>query len=186
MKARLENSIVRFYNRLPERYFINGVPHNLQKLPTSVQNDEGFFNVIIPVITQYQRMETLLETDFNGSDWVYRIYNFNAQEIIDQDDKVIENTITQNLDKYQEDGEAFFKKIGNAIRRKYNDGDISTAQYKGIRVSLQPALQPLRYGDWDIAQDNVNAITPPTNQKLLLIYNLIKDKIDIYVQTENF
>lgn len=129
------------------------------------------------------------------------------QEREDNVESEIENTLIQNLNKYRSDGEEFFKKLGNFIRRKRENGKlvenatpeelaligdsikqntITQAQYKGIRVTLQPALQPLRYGDWDIAQDNINAITPPTNAKMLLIYNFVKNKVDTYVAVNNF
>jgi len=120
---------------------------------------------------------------FNGSAVVESI---TQQEIDERADAEIEKATTLTLEQYKKDGADFFNKVGNFVRRKYNDGDITQAQYKGIRVSLQPALQPLADGDWDIAQDNLNAITPPVNAKMLAIYTFVKDKVDAYVLAGNF
>ena len=180
MKAKLENNIVKIYNSLPTRYLINGMPHNLSKLPVGIQEDEGFYEVIVPTITQYQRLEDLIPSDFNGTNWVQRVYDFTAQEVIDYDELQIENAISQDLNTKQQDGETFFVQVRNKIRRFYNDGNINQTQYKSIRTSLQPVLQPLRYGDWDVAQDNINAISRPSGQ-LGNLYDFLKNKIDTYI-----
>jgi len=120
---------------------------------------------------------------FNGSAVVESI---TQQEIDERADAEVELAVSQSLAQYKSDGMAFLRKVGAFVRRKYNDGDITQAQYKGIRVSLQPALQPLADGDWDIAQDNLNAITPPVNANMLAIYTFVKDKVDAYVLAGNF
>jgi hypothetical protein len=184
MKARLENTIVKLYGSLPTYYKINNVPHNLRNLSVETQEAEGFYSVNTPTITVYQRLEALIPSDFNGTEWVQRVYNFTAQEIIDYDETQVENAIAQALDIREQDGIALFKRLRNLVNRKHSDAVISNAQYKGIRNTLQPALQPLRYGDWDIAQDNIDDIAPPSGQ-LLALYTFIKDKIDTYV-LENY
>ena len=63
IKARNENGTVRIYRQLPTRYLINGVPHNLSKLPVSVAEAEGFHNVVevIPDIftVMFMNMEAI-------------------------------------------------------------------------------------------------------------------------------
>ena len=98
-----------------------------------------------------------------------------------QDEATAQQTVSELLDKFEADGQQFLKTFRAYIRRQYDLDNLTTNQFKGIRNTLTPALQPLRYGDWDIAQDNVNAITPPTNAKLLSIYNKLKDRIDAYL-----
>lgn len=120
---------------------------------------------------------------FNGSAVVESI---TQQEIDEKADYDIDRALTVQLNQYKKDGVAFLRKAGNFVRRKYNDADITQPQYKSIRVILQPALQPLADGDWDIAQDNLNAITPPTNANMLAIYTFVKDKVDAYVLAGNF
>jgi hypothetical protein len=180
--ARNENGTVRTYNVLSNNYDINGVRHNLSVLPIETINSEGFYELIKPTITQYQRLEPLLPSDLVGNQYIQRVYNFTAQEIIDYDEAQIDNSIDNDLDIKQQDGEQFFIKVRRKVRRFYNDGNITKVQYETIRISLQPVIQPLRYGDWDIAQNVINGISRPSGQ-MGLLYDFLKNKIDIYVST---
>jgi hypothetical protein len=96
----------------------------------------------------------------------------------------IDRSIDIDLNNRELDGEAFFIKVRRKIRRFYNDGNINQAQYKTIRTTLQPVLQPLRYGDWDVCQDNINAISRPNGQ-MGNLYDFLKNQIDQYV-TDNY
>jgi len=62
---------------------------------------------------------------------------------------------------------------------------ITDTQRKNSSNLLYDAIEPLNHGQWEISQKRVNAITPPTNAKMLEIYNKIKNGIDNYV-TNNF
>ena len=80
----------------------------------------------------------------------------------------------------ERDGEEFFNNVYVKIKRHYDNGNINDAQYKAIRTSLTPALQPLKWGDWDLAQDNINAIQRPSGN-LSVLYDFLKNKIDDYI-----
>jgi len=71
------------------------------------------------------------------------------------------------------------------IQRRFDSGTITNAQRKNASNLLYDAIEPLNHGQWEISQTRVNAITPPTNAKMLEIYNKIKNGIDNYV-TNNF
>jgi len=62
---------------------------------------------------------------------------------------------------------------------------ITNTQRKNASNLLYDAIEPLNHGQWEISQTRVNAITPPTNVKMLEIYNKIKNGIDNYI-TNNF
>jgi tRNA(Ser,Leu) C12 N-acetylase TAN1 len=174
------NNTVRTYNSLPTNYEINGIRHNLRVLPIETVNAEGFYEVVIPTITQYQRLENLIPSDLVGNQWIQRVYNFTQQEIDDYDQEQIDNAIDAIVNTYEADGRAFFVKLRRKIREYYDDGNITQAQYKNIRTSLQPVIQPLRYGDWDVAQDEINAISRPAGQ-MGVLYDFLKNKIDQYI-----
>ena len=89
-------------------------------------------------------------------------------------------SVGELLDKFEFDGNAFYIEIRNLVKWHYGKGTINEAQFKAIRVTLEPALRPLKLGDWDIAQDNINAITRP-NGPLGQLYDLVKNKIDNYL-----
>ena len=78
------------------------------------------------------------------------------------------------------DGEDFFNKVATKVKRAYDNGNITQAQFKNIRTSLKDVLLPLKLGDWDLAQDNINTVTRPSGQ-LGALYDFIKNKIDQYV-----
>lgn len=180
MKAKLENGTVRLYGALPSYYLINGVPHNLRVLPIDVQESEGFYDVQVPSITQYQRLEPLIPSDFDGTKWVQRVYNFTAQEIADYDNEQIESQTISTLQQRESDATDFINKVVTAIKRRYDEGNLTQTQYKNIRTSLEPVIRFLKLGDWDLAQDTINSISRPNGQ-MGTLYDFLKDKIDEYV-----
>ena len=155
MKAKLENGTIRLYGSLPTDYPINGIRHNLSVLPIEIINTEGFFEVITPSITQYQRLEPLIPSDFDGTQWIQRVYNFTAQEIADYDDEQIENQTLSTLQQREIDANDFINKLVTSIKRRFDEGNLTQNQYKNIRTSLEPVVRFLKLGDWDIAQDTI-------------------------------
>ena len=178
--AKNDNGTIRIYRSLPTNYPINGIRHNLSVLPIETINTEGFYELIVPSITQYQRLESLIPSDFNGTQWIQRVYNFTAQEIADYDEQQIENQTLQLIQQRESDGNAFFYKVVTAIKRRYDEGNLTNAQYKNIRSSLKDVLLPLKFGDWDLAQDAINAINRPSGA-MGVLYDFLKNKIDSYV-----
>ena len=178
--AKNNNGTIRVYGSLPTDYPINGIRHNLSVLPIEIINSEGFFEVIIPSITQYQRLEPLQVSDFNGTQWIQRVYDFTAQEIADYDDQLIENQALSLLQQRESEGINFINKTVTAIKRRYDEGNLTQTQYKNIRTSLEPVIRFLKLGDWDLAQDTINGISRPSGQ-MGILYDFLKNKIDEYV-----
>ena len=98
-----------------------------------------------------------------------------------EDERLEMQTVADLLDKFQSDGKAFYIEVRNLTRYHQSKGTITDSQYKSIRVTLEPALRPLTLGDWDIAQDNINAINRPTGV-LEVLYDKVKSKIDSYLE----
>ena len=163
-----------------KNYEINGIRHNLSVLPIETKNAEGFFELVQPTITVYQRLIDLELGDLVGNQWIQRVYDFTAQEIADYDDAQIENQALQLIQQRESDGNAFFYKVVTAIKRRYDEGNLTNAQYKNIRSSLKDVLLPLKFGDWDLAQDAINAINRPSGA-MGVLYDFLKNKIDSYV-----
>lgn len=86
------------------------------------------------------------------------------------------NVVSQRIS----DGEDFFNKVATKVKRAYDDGNITQAQFKNIRTSLKDVLLPLRFGDWDISQEVINGISRPSGE-MGVIYDFLKNKIDQYV-----
>jgi len=170
MKARLENNIVKLYRALPTRYIINGMPHNLKKLPESVHEGEGFYNVVVPTITTYQALEDLIESDFDGSQWIQRVRNFTQEEIDAYDDNLV------GFDLQKEIGDGV--KAANQLK-VYLKRTLTVNQFKNARNLLKPVWSSLKNGDWDIAKDEMEALSVPAS--MTGIKNKIIAKIDNYL-----
>jgi len=132
-------------------------------------------------VDEYSSTVWYLKPFFTGADVVESI---TQQEIDDRAEQEADNLIEVNLNTREQDGNEFYIKVRNLAKKNYDLGNINPTQYKGIRVTLQPALQPLRWGDWDIAQDNINAISRPSGN-LGVLYDFLKNKVDQYV-TDNY
>ena len=132
-------------------------------------------------VDEYSSTVWYLKPFFTGADVVESI---TQQEIDDRAEQEADNLIEVNLNTREQDGNEFYIKVRNLVKKNYDLNNINQTQYKGIRVTLQPALQPLKLGDWDLAQDNINAIARPSGN-LGALYDFLKNKVDQYV-TDNY
>ena len=144
---------------------------------------------IIGIFTKEDTYE-LQKYEYSGN---FKKPYFNGSEIIETWTQQDEDNLTEytketeandKLNKREADGLKYFRLLRNFIKRKYDDNVINETQFKTIRVNLSPALQPLKDGDFDIAQDNINAITRPSGA-LGVLYDRVKEDIDNYI-IENY
>jgi len=174
--AKIENGTVKTKS-LPRIYEII---INFIKADIATINSKGFYEVVIPTITQYQRLIPLEVTDLVGNQFIQRVYDFTQAEIDAYDEQQETQTVQQLLDTFETDGIEFYREVAVLVKKNYDNGTITETQYKAVRVTLEPALRPLKLGDFDIAQDNINAITRP-NGILGQLYDFVKNKIDNYL-----
>jgi hypothetical protein len=143
--------------------------------------DLGFRNVVIPNITQYQRIGVIFLDEINDV-YTYTVIEFSQQEIDDFDDNLLSNdnsSVTEDV--HVEKGKIMYRRLKSKIRRAKDLGVITPNQFNLIYKPLRKALVWLNSGDWDIAKDNLDSLQEPTNQKLLDILNAIKNKINTYI-----
>ena len=175
--AKIENGTVKIFNILPIIYK-NII--NFKKADIETINAKGFYEVVVPTITQYQRLEPLEVADLIGNQFIQRVYDFTQAEIDAYDEQQENQTVQQLLDQFEADGNEFYREVAVLVKKNYDNGTITQTQYKAIRVVLEPALRPLKLGDFDIAQDNINAINRPSGT-LAPLYDFVKNKIDNYL-----
>lgn len=171
MKAKLESGTVKIYRQLPTRYNINGVPHNLFKLPVSVAEDEGFFNVVEVIPTTYQAVEDLIESDFDGTNWIQKLRDFTTQEITDYDDNIVRLELQNEI----LDGVTASNQL-----KVYLKQNLTVNQYKSAREIMVFVWAQLRNGNWDLAKDELLKVSTPAG-KLTDMKNVIMAKIDNYL-----
>ena len=111
------------------------------------------------------------------------VESITQQEIDERAEQEADRLIEQNLNTREQDGEEFYIKVRNLAKKHYNLGNINQSQYTNIRVMLQSVLQPLKLGDWDIAQDNIILITRPSGN-LGALYDFVKNNIDQYITAQ--
>ena len=153
----------------------------------------GYFDVVDNPITVYQRYGKLLPEHLVGNQYITPIEDFTAQEVIDYDlqqiviaEQQLANDASAQIEMtFRQDGEQAYNRIKYKIKRANTDGTITKNQYKLVRKFLSPAIYPLNFGDWDIAQDNLNALQELTNAKLLFILNKVKQIVNDYIIENN-
>ena len=177
--AKLVNGTVRKYGVLPNTYE-NVI--NFRKASEQTKNSKGFFEVIEPSITQYQRLIPLDATDFSANKFEHRIYDFTQNEI----DTLIqknedEDSVAVKNEKRKKDGEILHMRFWNKIERHLENGDISQNLYDALSIQLWDEVLPIKFGAWKIAKARVDIIPEPANAKALEILNFIKNKINDYI-----
>lgn len=111
-----------------------------------------------------------------------RVVDLTAEEIAANVEQSLDEDVsatTQN--KYKSDGVQFLDRVYAKIIRKMNKGHITSNQAKRLISDLYDSLEPLYKGLWQLVKINLAAETPPTNAKLLDLFNTIKNKVDKYV-----
>jgi hypothetical protein len=96
-----------------------------------------------------------------------------------------DNSAIQFL-KYKNDGVQGFDRAYALIIRRSNlptghANKITGTQAKNLSIGLYDSLEPLYKGLWQLVKLNLSNETPPTNTKLLDIFNKIKTGVDNYV-----
>lgn len=109
-----------------------------------------------------------------------------AEEITDFQQGVDDSDAsTQTNISHKDRGVQAFDRIYATIQRNFDTGNITGNQAKGLMENLYDALEPMYKGQWRLAKIRCDALTPPSNAKLLTIFNNIKSKINNYI-TNNF
>lgn len=180
--ATFKEGKIKVYNKLPKKWETsNGTIWNFRSADSATIYSYGFRNIIQPTLTTYQKRDTIY-FDIANDVFTYAIKDFTQTEIERYNESELDsdNSATKEM-KLENDGQQLYRKIKNRIRRKLNKGRITKNQFNNIRRVLRPAILPLRTGDWDIVQENLNAIKPPNNAKLLAILNTIKGLVNDYI-----
>jgi len=172
------NGTVRVYATLPKTYE-NII--NFQKAEIETINSKGFYELVEPIITQYQRVEPLLVSDVANNKFIQRVYNFTHDEK-DAYEKSKEDSdaSAQKVSNFKADGQTEHKRIWDKIMRLYDNGQLNDTQFNAISDLLFDALLPLELGLWKVAQARVDAL-PVGTGILATIRTTVKGIIDDYV-----
>lgn len=167
---------------------IVGLDSDLKWLLEYVPTPPSYDPSIEKLTFEWQITETK-HPDYNIDRYerVYTVTPLTQQEqdtyIQNQED--IDNSSLE-FQQYKNDGVQTFDRFYALIIRRKNlptghVNKITAAQAKNISEGFYNPLEPLYKGLWQLVKLNLENETPPTNAKLLDIFNLIKNKVDNYV-----
>ena len=176
--AKQVNGTVRKYGVLPLT-FENIL--NFRKADIQTINNKGFYEVIEPVITQYQRLIPLEVGDFSNSVWTHRIYDFTQQEIDDFDQAQLDSD--SSAEKYStriSDGQTQYKRFVDKIIRDKDNSVITGGQALNVILNFNEGMQYLKDGFQEATKNVVQAIAP-ANQYEIDLQTLIINKLTDYI-----
>ena len=112
----------------------------------------------------------------------YNIVNLSQDEINTNEQNKLDNDDSAFLQsRYKRDGIIAFDRIYALILRAKANGDLTPLQTKNLAIGLYAPLEPLYKGLWQLVKVNLSNETPPTNAKLLEIFNKVVTKVDNYI-----
>ncbi len=149
--------------------------------------------VFDPSIERLQRLEEItidahpIYTELNQYRISYPVISLTQEQQYDYIQQQEDNdSSAQQFQQYKNDGiQGFDRAYALIIRRKNlptgHANKITATQAKNISEGLYEALEPLYKGLWQLVKLNLSNETPPTNAKLLDVFNKIKTGVDNYV-----
>lgn len=163
---------------------IIGLDPDLEWLLVNIE-DKPIYDPSIEKIERVEEITTEAHPDYPALNQ-YKVY-WNVvpltQEEIDNYTQQQEDNdnAALKIQKYKSDGIIGFDRAYALIQRRFDNGVITGNQAKAIAQGLYPSLEPLYKGLWQLVKANLDSETPPTNAKLLDIFNKIKTGVDNYV-----
>jgi len=140
---------------------------------------DGFYHIVKPVITEYQR---LINLHFDIDVFTYEKEEFSQEEKDTHDqNKLDSDPSAQKNQKYKSDGEIKHRRFWDFVMRNYDEEKIDDAELEEISVTLYAPTAPLTLGFWKIAQSLVNDIQPSSNNKVNAAISKVKNGIDNYI-----
>ncbi len=137
------------------------------KQPIAIHNEEGFYEVVSPSITNYQRLIPLIPIDLAGTQYTHRIYNFNAQERTDYDQRQLDkDQSAQFFQQRKSEGEVLIDRFSAFIYRKHVEDNVPINEIIFALEFFYDAIQPLKDGYFELAIKRLNVLTS-TNQDIL-------------------
>lgn len=184
------NSIKRF-GSIPKSFF--SLVYNpgqrtdgYHTLNVSIHIGEGFADIITPSYdVSIERLGAIFY-DAPNEVFTFPIIDLTQQEQDDYQQQIDDNDSSSQTNlNHKNKGVEAFDRIYAVIQRKFDRGDLTSSQAKGLMENLYDSLEPLYKGQWRLAKLRMNNETPPNNATLLNIFNTIKSIIDNYV-AENY
>ena len=182
MIVKIKNGVITRNATVPKKFknatynFIGG----FDKLPIGFLETLGYYFIETPPLTEYQRIGKISIAEIEAGIRISPIVDWTQEEIDAKIEADEDAEVTDLLQMFERDGNEFYTKVRLVVQKNYKNDVITEVQYKGIKTILEPALRPLKLGDWDLAKDSIALIDRPTNVKMATLYDFVKTKVDAY------
>ena len=158
--AKEENGQVRNMGNVPVQYKNH---LTFRKTTIEVKNSEGFYEVVEPIITEYQRLINLEPSDLSNDLYTHRVYDFTQQEIDDYDEQQEENESDAQMREHIEKGIRLHTRSYKKIWKRVNkDSDLNNklTKSKGRKLFrwLRPTWADLKNGDFRESSKSIAAV----------------------------
>lgn len=180
--AVIDSGIVRKFDDYPKVW---GQSINITRTPLEWES-YGFYPVQEPVISDYQSLIPLIPSDFDDINdvFVHRVYDFTQEEIDEKDQLLADTDSYANEARIEiQDGELFVWRIKSLIKRRVADNTITAVNGKGFRRNLRPIIPMIKEGEWDLAKEDLDAMTPG-DSGVLSVLNEIRAMVDNYISNQ--
>lgn len=112
----------------------------------------------------------------------HAVVPLSEQELADRQQQALDSDeAASKLATDISNGQIMYQRFFAYLQRQFNTGNLTAAQAKNSVMLLWNPILPINYGQFLVAQLNLNALTPPSNAKELEILNLAKKQINDYL-----
>lgn len=179
MKSNITQTPLRTYSSIPAKWpTFNGEMYNT--LPPERHYQDGFRDIVMPQYnTETERLGGLI---ISGDTVTYQVIALTAEEIAERQQQALDSDdAATKLATDIANGQLMYQRFFAYVQRQYDKGNITANQARNSAMLLWNPLLPINYGQFIVAQLNLNALVPPVNAKELAILNLAKQQISEYL-----
>lgn len=180
MKSNINETPLKSYGSIPKYWPLRPYTQLYNTLPESELIIDGWRDIINPQYnTETQKIGSLILVNDSVT---YEVINLTQEEIEQRQQSQLDSDSSATaLSEAISDGTIMFQRMFAYLQRQFDNGNITATEAKNSAQRLFTPLLPINYGQFQLAKINLNALTPPANQKELAILNLAKQQINEYI-----
>lgn len=187
MKSNLNDSPLRLYS--PSQFPTVWKDHEYRTIHgyqnrTDLHYVDGWRDYVAPTYNIATHKLEDLYYDTQSDTVSHTIVPLSEQELADRQQQALDSDeAASKLATDISNGQIMYQRFFAYLQRQFNTGNLTAAQAKNSAMLLWNPLLPINYGQFLVAQLNLNSLTPPANAKELAVLNLAKQQISDYLSS---
>lgn len=175
-------SIESYWKQRDKPFILREGTMNYHLLPAQEHYLDGWRDLVEPTVGQNQKRGNTVYFDEQNDRYTYNVVNLTPEEIEQRNQQALDSdAAATKLANDIANGQVMYQRFFAYLQRQFNSGNLTAAQAKNSAMLLWNPLLPINYGQFLVAQLNLNALVPPVNAKELAILNLAKQQINDYL-----